>query len=98
MPWLQWLTRDADIRKAKVAPYRLLEPAPELSVGDPHSPNMLIQGDNLEALKALLPYYAGRVKCIYIDPPYNTGNENWVYNDAANSPEIRKWLLARVGV
>ena len=64
MPWLHWLTRDEDIKKAKVAPYRLLEAMPELSAGDSHSPNMLIQGDNLEALKALLPYYAGHVKCI----------------------------------
>ena len=48
--------------------------------------NLLIEGDNLLALKALLPYYAGQVKCIYIDPPYNTGNENWVYNDNVNSP------------
>lgn len=89
MPWLQWLTRDADIRKAKVAPYRLLEPAPELSAGDPHSPNMLIQGDNLEALKALLPYYAGRVKCIYIDPPYNTRSAFEHYDD---SLEHSLWL------
>lgn len=89
MPWLQWLTRDDDIKKAKVAPYRLLETAPELSVGDPHSPNMLIQGDNLEALKALLPYYAGRVKCIYIDPPYNTRSAFEHYDD---SLEHSLWL------
>jgi site-specific DNA-methyltransferase (adenine-specific)/adenine-specific DNA-methyltransferase len=54
--------------------------------------NLLIQGDNLEALKALLPYYAGQVKCIYIDPPYNTGNEGWVYSDDVNSPEMKAWL------
>lgn len=89
MPWLQWLTRDDDIKKAKVAPYRLLEPTPELSAGDPHSPNMLIQGDNLEALKALLPYYAGRVKCIYIDPPFNTGAAFEYYDD---SLEHSIWL------
>lgn len=89
MPWLQWLTRDDDIKKAKIAPYRLLEPAPELSAGDPHSPNMLIQGDNLEALKALLPYYAGRVKCIYIDPPYNTRSAFEHYDD---SLEHSLWL------
>lgn len=64
----------------------------ELSVGDPGSGNLLVEGDNIEALKALLPYYAGKVKCIYIDPPYNTGSEKWVYNDNVNSPEIRKWL------
>jgi hypothetical protein len=55
------------------------------------------RGDNLVALKALLPYYAGQVKCIYIDPPYNTGNEGWVYNDNVNSPEMREWLGRAVG-
>ena len=59
--------------------------------------NKIIHGDNLEALKALLPEYEGRIKCIYIDPPYNTGNENWVYNDNVNSPKIRKWLGHVVG-
>src|SRR5690606_36843731 len=54
--------------------------------------NLIIQGDNLKALKALLPTYAGKVKCIYIDPPYNTGNEKWVYNDNVNSPLFRAWL------
>ena len=56
-----------------------------------------MQGDNLLALKALLPYYAGKIKCIYIDPPYNTGEENWVYNDNVNSPEIQAWLGQVVG-
>ncbi|MEI8229742.1 MAG: site-specific DNA-methyltransferase [Candidatus Peregrinibacteria bacterium] len=54
--------------------------------------NLIIHGDNLIALKALLPTYAGKVKCIYIDPPYNTGNEHWVYNDNVNSPMIREWI------
>ena len=54
--------------------------------------NLIIHGDNLYALKALLPRYAGRVKCIYIDPPYNTGNEGWKYNDNVNSPMINEWL------
>ena len=54
--------------------------------------NLIIHGDNLHALKALLPRYAGRVKCIYIDPPYNTGNENWIYNDRVNSPRMQEWL------
>jgi adenine specific DNA methylase Mod len=62
-------------------PYRLLRCDNGLSTGDSDAGNLLVQGDNLLALKALLPYYAGKVKCIYIDPPYNTGNENWVYND-----------------
>jgi adenine-specific DNA-methyltransferase len=51
---------------------------------------MIIHGDNLSALKSLLPRYEGRVKCIYIDPPSNTGNENWIYNDAVNGPRIKK--------
>jgi adenine-specific DNA-methyltransferase len=77
MPTLRWLTRDQDIRAAEKVPYRLLEEMPKLSavdnvVGESEAGNMLIQGDNLEALKALLPFYAGQVKCIYIDPPYNT--------------------------
>jgi adenine specific DNA methylase Mod len=59
------------------------------------SGNLLVQGDNLLALKALLPHYAGLVKCIYIDPPYNTGEEEWAYNDAVNSPEMRD-LLGKV--
>src|SRR3990172_6681487 len=54
--------------------------------------NLIIHGDNLKALKSLLPTYAGKVKCIYIDPPYNTGNEKWVYNDNVNSPMMQEWL------
>jgi adenine-specific DNA-methyltransferase len=81
MPTLNWLTRNSDIGTAKRVPYRLLEEAPELSVGDPGAGNMLIQGDNLEALKALLPFYAGQVKCIYIDPPYNTRSAIEQYDD-----------------
>ena len=81
MPILNWLTRDDDIRKAARVPYRLLEEDPSLSAGDGGAGNMLIQGDNLEALKALLPFYAGRVKCIYIDPPYNTGQAFAHYDD-----------------
>ena len=65
---------------------------PELSVGNPESGNMLVLGDNLEALKALIPHYKGTVKCICIDPPYNTGNESWAYNDNVNSPQMRDWL------
>ncbi len=72
MPTLTWLTRESDLLLAQKAPYRLLEHAPELSFGDPDTGNMLIQGDNLEGLKALLPYYVGRIKCVSIDPPYNT--------------------------
>ena len=79
-------------------PFHLLRAVSELSVGDPDSGNLLIEGDNLLALKALLPYDAGQVKCIYIDPPYNTGEESWVYNDNVNSPEIKEWLGATAGL
>lgn len=81
MPTLRWLTRDEDVRAAEKVPYRLLEEVPELGYGERDVGNMLIQGDNLEALKALLPYYAGQVKCIYIDPPYNTGKAFEHYDD-----------------
>lgn len=92
MPTLNWTGKEAVEKHYKGVPYRLLEPIVKLSCGDIQSGNLLVQGDNLHALKALLPRYAGKVKCIYIDPPYNTGNEKWAYNDNVNSPEIRKWL------
>ncbi|RUQ41003.1 MAG: site-specific DNA-methyltransferase, partial [Candidatus Competibacteraceae bacterium] len=88
MPLLHWLTREEDIHRAAHAPYRLLEAAP-LSHGDRDTGNMLIQGDNLDALKALLPYYAGKVKCIYIDPPYNTRSAFEHYDD---NLEHSQWL------
>lgn len=97
MPSLNWIGKDAVVRHHKEVPFRLLEPVPELSCGPADTGNLIVQGDNLHALKALLPRYAGQVKCIYIDPPYNTGNEGWVYNDNVNSPEIRKWLGEVVG-
>ena len=87
MPQLTWLG-DTDARRAsrRVA-YRILEPAE--TVGDPKGENLLIQGDNLEALKALLPFYAGRVKCIFIDPPYNTKSAFEHYDD---NLEHSQWL------
>ena len=104
MPTLNWIGKEAVVKHHKDVPLRLLEPVPELSCGaadagtEGRTPNnLIVQGDNLHALKALLPRYAGQVKCIYIDPPYNTGNEGWVYNDNVNSPEIRKWLGEVVG-
>jgi len=97
VPTLDWIGKKAVLNHHRQVPFRLLKADPKLSVGDPDCGNLLVQGDNLVALKALLPYYAGQVKCIYIDPPYNTGNENWVYNDAVNSPEIRNWLGKAVG-
>ncbi len=97
MPTLNWIGKEAVINHHNEVPFHLLEDVPELSVGDPGSGNLIVEGDNLLALKALLPYYAGQVKCIYIDPPYNTGNESWVYNDNVNSPEIKAWLGSVVG-
>lgn len=74
-------------------PFRPLEMHPDKGIGDPRlDGNLIIQGDNLHALKALLPMYAGKVDCIFIDPPYNTGNEGWAYNDNVNAPMIREWL------
>ncbi len=80
--------------------YHQLVPKNELSLTDKVSlhDNLIIQGDNLKALKALLPTYAGKVKCIYIDVPYNTGNENWIYNDNVNSPMIQEWLGKAVDI
>ncbi|MHC4839718.1 MAG: site-specific DNA-methyltransferase [Planctomycetota bacterium] len=97
MPSLEWIGKKAVVNHHREVPYHVLQCDPELSVGDPGSGNLIVQGDNLLALKALLPYYARKVKCIYIDPPYNTGNEGWVYNDNVNSPEIREWLGRVVG-
>ncbi len=94
MPTLNWIGKEAVVRHHKEVPFRLLEPEPELSCervgadGTAASGNLIVQGDNLHALKALLPRYAGQVGCIYIDPPYNTGNEGWAYNDNVNSPEF----------
>ena len=77
-------------------PYHELIPKKDKSLTDKVSlhDNLIIHGDNLKALKALLPTYAGKIKCIYIDPPYNTGNEGWVYSDNVNSPMIQEWLKA----
>ena len=81
MPTLQWLTRDIDVQAVSHTSYRLLEEAPDLSSGGLDVGNMLIQGDNLEALKALLPFYSSQVKCVYIDPPFNTGQAFQHYDD-----------------
>ncbi len=97
MPTLDWIGKQAVVNHHREVPYRLIHCDGALSAGDAEAGNLLVQGDNLAALRALLPYYAGRVKCIYIDPPYNTGNEGWVYNDNVNSPEMRAWLGQVVG-
>lgn len=104
MPTLNWIGKEKVVNHHLEVPYRVLEHKytfraagnnGECPIGP--SGNMIIHGDNLEALKALLPEYEGRVKCIYIDPPYNTGNEGWVYNDNVNHPKIQKWLGEVVG-
>ena len=99
MPRLDWLTRSEDERVSGHVPYRLLEAVPEHSYGDPSSGNMLIQGDNLDALKALLPFYAGRVKCIYIDPPYNTKKADIAdYDDNLQHTQWLKLMFPRLAL
>lgn len=102
MPTLDWIGKDKVINHHLDVPYRVLERQYSYDENGKHtedngSENMIIHGDNLSALKSLLPQYEGRIKCIYIDPPYNTGNENWVYNDNVNDPRIKKWLGEVVG-
>ena len=102
MPTLEWIGKSKVINHHQDVPFRVLERKYSFDENgqtdaDNGSENMIIRGDNLEALKALLPRYEGRVKCIYIDPPYNTGNEGWVYNDNVNDPKIKKWLGKVVG-
>lgn len=89
MPILHWLNKDQAVTAAQKSTYRLLEEVPELSYGEADNENLLIQGDNLEALKALIPFYAGKVKCIFIDPPYNTQSAFEHYDD---NLEHSKWL------
>ena len=95
MPTLEWIGKDKVVNHHLEVPYRVLEE--QYTYNADRSENMIIRGDNLEALKALLPQYEGKVKCIYIDPPYNTGNGGWVYNDNVNDPRIKKWLGEVVG-
>ena len=102
MPVLDWIGKDKVVNHHLDVPYRVLERKYSFDENGQHeedngSENMIIHGDNLEALKSLLPRYEGRIKCIYIDPPYNTGNENWIYNDNVNDPRIKKWLGEVVG-
>ena len=95
MPIINWVGKDSIINHDKDVKFRLLKKNESKSVSN--SENLIVEGDNLGALKALLPYYQNKIKCIYIDPPYNTGNENWVYNDNVNSPKIKRWLGKVVG-
>lgn len=95
MPSLNWIGKEKIVNHDKEVPFRLLKKNKKYSLGQ--SENLILEGDNLEALKALMPFYYGKIKCIYIDPPYNTGNEKWVYNDRVNSPKIKEWLGKVVG-
>lgn len=102
MPTLEWIGKEKVINHDKEVPFRILEPQYTYDSEGKHegvatSDNMIIHGDNLLALKALLPKYRGKIKCIYIDPPYNTGNEGWIYNDNVNDQQIKKWLGEVVG-
>ncbi|MEE1178116.1 MAG: site-specific DNA-methyltransferase [Paludibacteraceae bacterium] len=95
MPTLNWIGKDKVINHHLDVPFHTLDK--QYTVGDSDSGNKIINGDNLVALKALLPEYEGKIKCIYIDPPYNTGNEGWIYNDNVNAPQIKRWLGQVVG-
>ncbi len=102
MPTLHWIGKDKVINHHLDVPFKVLEHRYGFENGnqtnqETGSGNQIIHGDNLEALKSLLPEYEGKIKCIYIDPPYNTGNEGWVYNDNVNDPKIKKWLGQIVG-
>lgn len=107
MPTLEWIGKDRVVNHHQQVPFRILERKYSFDENGRHeedngSENMIIHGDNLEALKALLPKYEGRIKCIYIDPPYNTAkstnkNQQWVYNDNVDDPKMRKWLGEVVG-
>lgn len=101
MPTLHWVGKDKVVNHHHDVPFRLLDKQYTFTAnkGTPtnSTANRIIHGDNLEVLKSLLPEFEGKVNCIYIDPPYNTGNEGWVYNDAVNDPKIKKWLGQVVG-
>ena len=103
MPTLNWIGKEKVQTHHLDVPYRVMEHGYGFTADsneqiDPvESGNKIIYGDNLEALKSLLPFYEGKIDCIYIDPPYNTGNEQWVYNDNVNHPKIKRWLGQVVG-
>ena len=106
MPTQNWIGKEAVANHHLRVPYHLLKDVPALGCGDGSNGNLIVEGDNLIALKSLLPHYGGQVKCVYIDPPYNTGADErdedgkrvgWIYNDNVNSPEIRAWLGKVVG-
>ena len=93
MPELSFKGKEFVHNHHLTVPHRPLVPDPAKGIGPARlDGNLIIQGDNLHALKSLLPLYAGKVDCIFIDPPYNTGNEGWSYNDNVNSPMLQAWL------
>jgi adenine-specific DNA-methyltransferase len=96
MPTLNWIGKDKIVNHHRDVPFHTLQLEYNFN-SDTVSENKIIQGDNLLALKSLLPEYEGRIKCIYIDPPYNTGNEGWVYNDNVSDPRLKRWLDKVVG-
>ena len=102
VPTLNWIGKDKVVNHANDVPFHVLERKYSFDAQGKHeedngSQNKIIHGDNLLVLKSLLPEYEGKIKCIYIDPPYNTGNEGWIYNDNVNSPQIKKWIGEVVG-
>jgi adenine-specific DNA-methyltransferase len=99
MPTLQFKGRNIIWNHHLSVPYHTLEEVEDLHYRPENSNgNIILEGDNLVALKALLPEYAGKVNCIYIDPPYNTGNEGWVYSDKVNSKLIEQWFNKEVSM
>lgn len=103
MPTLHWIGKEKVVNHHQDVPFRVLEHKYGFTAdsgnqnAQTNSGNKIIHGDNLEALKALLPEYESKINCIYIDPPYNTGEEKWIYNDNVNDPKINKWLGEVVG-
>lgn len=102
MPTLHWIGKEKVVSHHQDVPFRVMEHTYGFSEGKEQktstdSGNKIIHGDNLEALKSFLPEYEGKIKCIYIDPPYNTGKESWIYNDKVDHPKIKKWLGEVVG-
>lgn len=103
MPTLHWIGKDKVVNHHQDVPFRVLDHKYGFTAKNgsqneqTNSGNKIIHGDNLEALKSLLPEYEGKIKCVYIDPPYNTGEEKWIYNDNVNDPKIKKWLGEVVG-
>lgn len=101
MPTLTWVGKDKVVNHHHEVPFRVLKKKSSFQAPDGapanSTDNRIIHGDNLEALKSLLPEFEGKVNCIYIDPPYNTGSEGWVYNDNVSDPKIQKWLGEVVG-